>query len=178
MKTAPCDGAPIPERREDVFFVEPIRAAARFQFRVWSPAVWGVWTHFHEGTSPCYQDHNHCAEGHDPVTLRWKGYVFGWHMALNKPAYVQLSAAVIYRWWEQLGEGANMRGQLVAFGRGPKKNSRLSAEVCQYQTVEPAGLPKDLHPRASLYNLWKIPDPGWQWTKAPVAVVNLYPEVG
>lgn len=166
----PVDGAPVPQRPKDVFFVEPILAAAKFQFRVWSPAVWGVWTHYHDATSPCYETHKHCALSHDPETLRWKGYVFGWHQGLNKPAFVQLTTAVVWQWWEQLAQGVNMRGQLVSISRGAKRNSRLSIQTCPYQSEAPAKMPKDLHPRASLYNLWKMHDPGWAWAKTPLTV--------
>jgi hypothetical protein len=167
MNPVPCHGAAVPMRDRNIFWIEPIPAGTKFQVRIWSPAVWGVWTHYHDATSPCYEDHSHCIDGHDPKTLRWKGYVMGWHYRENKPCFVQLTQAIVWKWWSQIGEGSNLRGCVTAFSRGPKKTSRLGVQIDRYQDQSGENLPQDCDPRKSLYNFWKLPDPGWAWAKAP-----------
>jgi hypothetical protein len=162
------EGAPPPERRKDVFFIDPIGPGKRTQFRIWSPQVWGVWTHFHDTTTPCYECNNHCQEGHDPKTLRWKGYLLGMNFGYKKPTFVQFTAACYYQLMEQIAPGVSLRGMMVFFTRTAKKNGRQGIAIEEYQRQEPDTCPPDCSPRASLYNLWKEPDPGWKWTLKPI----------
>lgn len=178
MKPVPCNGAQCPDKPDDVFFIEPIKPNAKFGVIVWSPAVWGVWTHFHEATSPCYENHAHCVEGHDPRTLRFKGYIFGYHMGLMKPAFVQLTPPNVRAFWEQVPEGSQLRGFQINLSRGQKKNSPVKLGVDPYLVPDPARLRADLSPRASLYHMWKQPDPGWKWATAPLRAMDDYGAVG
>jgi hypothetical protein len=170
----PSTGAPVPSRTKDVHWVEQLAASERQQWRIWSKCIWGVWTHYHDdkSTSPCYKDHTRCKGGHDPVSLRWKGYVMGWCFKLNRPAFVQLTQASVDAWTNQLAEGTPIRGQTLLISRTAKKNGRLVIEVQPYQTVDPSSVPPDCDPRASLYNLWKLEDHGWAWATHPLRSLN------
>jgi hypothetical protein len=176
MNRTPCNGAQPPNRDSNVFWVEQLAGGESQKWRVWSPAVWGVWTHFSDGTSPCYENHNHCLGGHDPETLRWKGYVLGWSFKLNKACFCQLTGTAYATWMEQVTPGVLLRGQTIKVNRTQKKKGRLSVEVCPYEQVDPHGLPPDVDPRPSLYNLWELTDHGYKWAIDPMRKLDDGPE--
>jgi hypothetical protein len=161
-------GAAPRERRDDVFYVDPIGAGKRVKMLVYSPQVWGVWTHYHDATTPCYEDNNHCVNGHDPDTLRWKGYVLGHNHDRHKATFVQLTDGCYWQLNELFPTGVTLAGKMIFFSRTAKKNGRIHVSVEEYQQRSPSDCPRDVDPRASLYNLWQIPDPGWKWTLKPV----------
>lgn len=168
MNPISTNGAPCPERRDDVYFIEPIEAKQRIKALIYSPCVWGVWTHFEKETTPCYRNERHCVNGHDPSTLRWKGYVLGMNYFRHKITFFQITKALVYHWHEGLASGVTLRGQMVYFSRGAKRNSPQRIEVDQYETKPPDGLPRDCDPRASIYNMLKMDDPGHPWALAPI----------
>jgi hypothetical protein len=175
----PFRGAQPPNKHSNVFWVEQCGASESQKWRVWSPAVWGVWTHYDDGqTSPCYEDESHCWGGqHDPTTLRWKGYFLGWCYKLNKPAFCQITSTAFTTWTEQLTPGSALRGMTVKVNRTQKKKGRLWVELCQYEQIDPKGLPQDVDPRPSLYNLWELPDLGYKWALNPRRDDDVQPDV-
>jgi hypothetical protein len=178
MKRAPCNGAECPTRPDDVFFIEPIKANAKFSFITWSPAVWGMWTHFHESTSACYENHTHCVEQHDPKTLRFKGYLFGYHMVLLKAAFLQITPACVRALIEQLPDGSTLRGLQLNIVKGQKRNSPVKIGVDPYMVPDESRLRSDLSPRPSIYHMWKEPDPGWKWATNPTRGITEFRVTG
>lgn len=166
-------GAQAPQKEKGVYWIESPKGGEHSKWRIYSPVAWGVWTHFHGNTSPCYENHKYCANGHDPCTLRWKGYLFGFSFKKKKPCFLQMTPETWRCIEDQLASGTTLRGMTIIAMRTASNQGRLTAEVAQYLDVDPNGLPKDVDPRASCYDLWKLDDPGHKWAINPLRKADL-----
>lgn len=165
----PVQGAALPQRDRRIYWIEPVNKGGEVQdWLIYSPNIWGIWTHFHEGTFPCYENHKHCHLGHDSRTLRWKGYLFGFFPRKSKPCFLQLTPASAEALLEQVPEGQNLRGLRIKVSRTDSKKGRLRISIDHYGApVDPTKMIKDQDPRFSLFNAWKIDDPGHRFAINP-----------
>lgn len=154
----------------DIFWVQSIDGGKQERYTIYSPQIWGVWTHHHyelKRTTPCYDTHKFCFGGHDPRTLRFKGYLFGYSFERHRNEFLQLTEAAVINLEEQLGPEVQLRGLTIDVKRSAKKQGRLYVSIADYIHRDPRTLPMDVSPRASLYNTWDIPDTGHKWSADP-----------
>ena len=160
-------GAQCPIKPPGIYWVESPKGGERQKWRIYSPTAWGVWTHYHGQTSPCYENHKYCVHGHDPSTLRWKGYLFGWFEKKRKQAFLQITPEFWAAVEAQLGPGNTLRGKSLYAIRISHNKGPLACEMIDYMDSNPADCPKDQDPRASIYRTWKLDDPGHRWAINP-----------
>lgn len=165
----PVHGAQLPKKDHRIFWIEPVKIGGENQdWLIYSPNIWGIWTHFHEGTFPCYENHKLCHLGHDPKTLRWKGYLFGFFSRKSKPCFLQLTPASAEMLLDQVPDGNNLRGLRLNVSRTESKKGRLKISINHYgPPADPTKMVKDQDPRMSLFNEWKIDDPGHRFAINP-----------
>jgi len=147
-----------PEQRE-VFWVERLKGNERQQFVVYSPTLWGCWTHYNAAkkeTTPCYEDERFCHGGHEIETMRWRGYVFAWSKSRMEPVFIQLTPGACRSWLKQLAEGATLRGQLIEVWRTKSDKGRLLVAVNKYAHRSNEAMPQPPSPIKSLYNMWHV----------------------
>lgn len=163
-------GAALPDKNPDVYWVVSIDGGKKERFTVYSPQVWGVWTHYHlesKKTTPCYENEKKCFGGHDPRTLRWKGYLFVRSFDMHRNVFLQLTKGGADDLVEQLGPDVQLRGLTIDVKRTASKQGRLYVSIADYIVRDARTFPADLDPRTSLYNVWKIPDPGHRFNPNP-----------
>lgn len=147
---------PMPSLNKQLHWVETLDGGAKVRLKVYSASIWEVWAHFNGRTKPCFKNHEFCEGGHDETTMRWYGFVFGWHYAMNKKAFVQLTAAACRQWFEQIASGISLRGMVIDVSRTASKKGRINLQVAQYLGNESNNLPPDCDPKESLFRLWKV----------------------
>lgn len=147
---------PVPQKDPNLAWVETLDAGAKVRVKVYSPAIWGLWTHFNGRTKPCFENHELCEGGHDEETLRWYGYIFGFHYGLNRCSFLQLTAAAARQWFEQIAPGVSLRGMVVDVSRTASKKGRVNLKVAEYMSSSIDSAAKDKDPHASVFKLWKV----------------------
>lgn len=149
----------VPPPPKDVIWVARIKPMTREKFTVYSPALWGVWTHWTgKLTQPCYADHQFCHQGHKEETLRWKAYVFGWSFERNRQEFLELTAGACDHWLSQLAPGVSLRGMTIEVYRDKRQKGPLLVQVAPHVKRDCSTLPPDRNPEKSLLRLWKVPD--------------------
>jgi hypothetical protein len=147
-----------PPPRRDVLWVERVRGGEKFTARVYSPSMWGVWTHYVKGFSqPCYENSELCCGGHLESNMRWYGYVHAYSFKRQRAVIIQLTAGAAREWLEQLAEGTVLRGQQIEVSRTAADKGRVHVQVQQYQTVAADAIPPHIDPYRSLLAMWKVP---------------------
>lgn len=146
----------VPEKNPRLQWIETVDANASIRFRVWSPAIWQMWTHFKGKTKPCFENHDLCEGGHDEKTMRWYGYVYGWHEARNGPAFIQLTTGAARTWLKQVASGVSLRGMIITVSRGPKKQGPQRLRVDKFCSTDAVNMGADLDPQHSLFRLWQV----------------------
>lgn len=141
--------------------METLAAGAEVNFKVFSPKIHARQVHFVRsvGTRPCYANHALCEGGHDANTVRWYGYLFGFHINMNKTAFLQLTLEGARQLQDQVKAGADLRGILLRATRSKAKNGRVTIRVETNFTMERIRILPDIAPDPSLYKLWKIKAP-------------------
>jgi len=131
--------------------------AARHIFTVFSPAVWGVWTHWDGRRSvPCMLPVETCPFHRRQLPLRWKGYVHVFDHNERQQSYLELTPAGVQMLQTQLAPGESLRGILLNVERskgGPK--GRLIIEV-KPNHAPSSQLTEEKHPREALTSLWGL----------------------
>lgn len=149
--------SPVPPKRSDVLWIERVAGGEKQTFTVYSPTIWGVYTHWNgAATKPCYQDRSFCEGGHSEETLRWRGYLHAWSAKLNRPCFVQLTEECARRLLMQVADGATFRGLTLEVSRTSSKKGRLTANVLTWKSQQSDHLPPALDPRKSLEHLWRV----------------------
>ena len=149
-------GTGIPAPNPRLHWVETVEANSKIRFRVWSPAIWEIWTHFTGRTKPCFENHELCQGGHDEATLRWYGYVFGWHEARRGKAFLQLTVGAARKWFDQIAQGVSLRGMVLDVSRGTSKKGPQVLNVVQYVHVGQNEMGQDCDPQHSCFRMWKV----------------------
>jgi hypothetical protein len=137
-------------------WVETVEAKSKMRFRVWSPSIWGLWTHYSGRTKPCFENHDFCEGGHDESTMRWYGYLFGWHEQRRGKAFVQLTLGAARMFYQQIAEGVSLRGMVVDVSRGESKKGPMVVQVVRYISTDADVMGQDCDPLHSLYRMWKV----------------------
>lgn len=146
-----------PPAPKDTYWVETLGAGQSLTFTVYSPSLWGVWTHYSKGgTKPCYEDHTNCEGGHNEKTMRWYGYLFGWSFRKSKNCFVQLTSGACDMLLSQVAPKATLRGLTLSIRRTAASEGRLLVEVQQHAHRDPKRLPMDQDPERSLLKMWKV----------------------
>lgn len=149
-------GSGVPEPNPRLHWVETVEANSKIRFRVWSPAIWEFWTHFTGKTRPCFTDHKMCYGGHDEATLRWYGYLFGYHEIRRTPAFIQLTTGAARMFLNQVAKGASLRGMVIDVQRGASKKGPQYLQVAQYVNTGQDQMGQDVDPQLSCFRMWKV----------------------
>ena len=157
MKYPPLSTGEIPQKDPRLFWVECVAAKAEIVFKVYSPKLWRRNVHFilGKGTFPCFPDHLLCEPCHDEKTLRFFGYLFGWHAQRQENAFMQLPVEAARQLLTQVKEGVDLRGSVIRVSRGRTANSRVSCKREMYGTLDGVPLHHDLDPDPSLHRMWE-----------------------
>lgn len=170
MKKSHIKGPRFKDTPADCFWIESVGGGRVERFLIYSPQIWGVWTHFsneHKLTTPCYKNHKFCFGGHDPRSLRWKGYLFCHSEARKRNEFLQLTEGGAKHLLSQLGPEVALRGLCLDVRRTASKQGRQYVSIADYIIRDPRSFPVDVSPRVTLYNTWKIPDPGHEFATDP-----------
>jgi hypothetical protein len=147
----------LPVRDPDIHWIETVEAGAQVHFFVYSPAIWQMWTHFTGKTKPCFENHDFCEGGHKEETMRWYGFVYGWHTVRRSRSFLQLTAGAARQWFDQIAPGTPLRGMQITVSRsGQSKQGRMNLSVNKYVNREGDQLGPDCDPKKSLYKMWKV----------------------
>jgi hypothetical protein len=146
----------IPPKDVRLHWVETVEANAAIKFTVWSPAIWQIWAHFSGKTKPCFKNHDMCEGGHDESTLRWYGFLFGFHQTRNSPAFMQITPGAAREIEAAVAPGSSYRGMVITVHRGRSKQGPLHVKIDRYQTFGEDRLGRDLDPHHSVFRLWKV----------------------
>jgi len=149
-------GNGVPARDPKLHWVETVEANSKIRFRCWSPAIWEVWTHYSGRTQPCFENHDLCKGGHDESTLRWYGYVFGYHEHRRGPGFVQLTVGAARLWMAQIADGVSLRGMVFDIQRGASKKGPQLLNVVHYVHNSEEQMGKDCDPQLSLFRMWHV----------------------
>lgn len=158
----------VPPRRKEVFYIYSPAALETFKFTVYSQTIEPVYTHWDgKGTVPCYVNRELCQPKHTILSLRWKGYLFGYHHGCNEASFLQLTHEAANQLLDQLGEATSLRGMILQTSRTKKKNGRQNCRVLhEFGSADPRTLPRELSARLSLFNMWKLEPNSLPWTTA------------
>lgn len=158
MKTPQLNRCDVPPPVKDVLYVQRLKGDERGQFILYSPAMWGVWTHFHNGrTQPCFENHDLCYGGHQETNLRWKGYVHCWSFMMGRQVILQFTENAARQLLSQLPSGCSLRGKTIEAARSKKSKGRMNVELDRYAMDRADGVPPAIDPLKSIFNMWGIP---------------------
>lgn len=160
------DHSAVPPRKREVLFVQSPRPNESLKILVYSPSIWGCYSHFrNRKTVPCFENTELCPGGHSELNRRWKGWLHGWSYDRNEPVFVQLTVEAANQLQEQVPATVNYRGITILVSRTAKGNGRENCIWESQYTIKPDHLmPQPLDPRRSIFNLWKF-----DYTDEPLA---------
>lgn len=150
--------SPVPPPRKNILWVECLKGGQRHRLLIYSPAVIGVFFHWTgKASKPCYKNHKLCEGGHDPETMKWRGYLHCWSYERGKPVFLQLTDTAVQQLWLQVSDKSALRGLSIHAARSKADNGRMSVQVDRYGEKGPDNLPPPLDVKESLLKLWKVP---------------------
>lgn len=153
---SPFTTSPVPPPKKNVFWVETVNAGPVIKFRVYSPNIWGIWTHYKGRTVPCFKNHDFCQGGHDETNLRWYGYLFGWHETENRPAFLQVTTGAARQLLTQVAPGVSLQGVYMEVWRKGSKRGPMYTKINQWMPYRGDKKPEDADPHDSLFRMWKV----------------------
>lgn len=137
-------------------WVEKIEPGAKGTFLIYSPAFFGVWTHYRSpGTVLCFKDRTLCVGGHDEDTRRWHGFLHCFHYEKNKQCILKITPEAAKDLNAQVAEGTTLRGLKITLRRSKAAKGPYYVAVVEI-VADHSRLPAHRDPRASIFKLFKI----------------------
>src|SRR5687768_8683416 len=167
-----------PPETKDVLWVERLKGGVKGSFTVYSPKLWGVWTHYHKGRSkPCFLDDKLCIGGCVENNKKWYGYVHCWHLERNRQVIFQATPAGARMWLNQCVNGCSLRGMTIEACRTNADNGRQRILVSKWKNSGfRDDLPPPLDPTKSLFNMWDLEYQEVAIAKEEIVTVDQIPE--
>lgn len=146
----------IPPKKEGELWIERLKANAKKAFTIYSPSLWGVWTHWNGSRSePCHREEKKCNGCKAGFPRRWKAYLHAYDQRRHGPVFIELTPTCARQLLDQVGKGITLRGLVIVLERTKANNGRLSVQL-QTQGADPERLPKHLDPYDTLMNIWGL----------------------